>query len=487
MSHRHRIAVLPFKNLGGDSLGILSEGLSDLSIETLREADHYLVIVKESTKQLTTFPVPEVFQILNADLLLTGELWMNDQLELRLQLWERNSIDLPKWEAIIQSDKTQMFQLGNQLVEELNTRLCLSPQRTQKLPSNRQAYRSFLQGNHFLNKWERGCAELAMVQFEKVMDLEPDFVPAYLGYAKSAFFLAGRGFRPAKELYPRVNALLDHMIRFRPDYGELFIYKGIVQFFYELNWVAAYENMERGLGCFSAASEAYAQLSYFWYGMREYDKAIDCVRIALEYNPLSTALINMLGDIQLSAERYQEATATFKHILELNPDDKVAFENLMYIAALQGQARKTRHYLRLLTLDGTATVADYPRLAFAYARLGMERETTTTLKALLADTSSGQRFGRLANLYTGKQDWEAAMGAIEQVFQSRYGLLYFLTDPQFRLLRSWKRYQNLEQQIRIPTCLRYGNEIRLQTDLKNSINIDPNKLLYLRADEKYVE
>jgi len=117
----------------------------------------------------------------------------------------------------------------------------------------------------------------------------------------------------------------------------------------------------------------------------------------------------------------------------------------------------------------------------------MESETSSTLERLLSSKNSVQGYGRLANLYTGQQNWGAEMDAVEQVFQSRYGLLYILTDPQFKPLRSWTRYRKLEKQIHIPTNLHYGNEITLQSDLKKQLSIDPDKLLYLQAEEKYVE
>ncbi|MEL7423956.1 MAG: LytTR family transcriptional regulator DNA-binding domain-containing protein [Bacteroidota bacterium] len=486
-----RIAVLPFVNEGADEMDYLTDGLTDLCRNTLIHSPHYFSITKESVDLLQQWPGLElagIYEKLSVELILSAALSGGTGLKFKIQLHQRETTR-PLWEKSIDLSQQEIFQLGHLVLQALGEVLNISDRRTgPSMPSSRRAYRAFLLGGHYLNRWERAYVELALQQFRLVFELEPDFVPACLGIAKATIFLVGRGYQPARQEYPAVVKLLEDMIRFRPDYGELYIYRGIIQFFYELDWAAAYENIERGLESFSEASEAYATLSFFWYGMREYDRAIDALQIALEYNPLSVALINMLGDIQLSARRFDAAKKTFNQILDLQAGDKVAIENLMYMAALDGNTRQVRHYLKELTKGAKASVLDFPRLAYVYPYLMMKKEVAALEQELFPPSGhlDPVYYGRRAGYFASQKKWEQVMRAIEQVFDARYGLLYVLTDPQFEPVRSWKRYRQLEQQIKLPQLDQSGHELQLQSDLKESLLVDPNRILYLQADEKYV-
>ncbi len=491
---KKKIAVLPLRNTTDPSWDYLSQGFTDLIQDTLAASPILLVINQESliVKGGSEEKDPLYYlDTLELELLITGDVSVGEEVVLHLTCWEDNG-HAPVWTKTFSTPIRSVMRLGNEVSQFFQRQwnrdeasLPLNP----NVPQNRSAYRTYLLANHYLNKWDRGYTELALQQYERVVELEPDFIPAYLGIAKAVVFLVGRGYRVAHENYPRVTRLMDQMLLLNPNYGELYIYKGIIDFFYRLDWEAAYRNIEEGLKNYSAGAEAYSQLSYFWYGMRRYDQALEALEAAMEYNPLSLSLLNMKGDILLSAQRYPEAIAVFQSILKLQPEDKVSYENLMYISALQKDERRTRYYLRILQSHGAVSVLDFPRLGYVYAYLRMEDKVTQSLD-LLRGQEKEQRtvnhFGRLANIYAGRKDWEKVMDCLEKYFDARSGLIYMLTDPQFEPVRNWARYRRLEQQIKLPSNLLDEVKLTIQTGLKECIRLNPDRLLYAKSDEKYL-
>lgn len=487
-----RLAILPFKNQADESWNYLTEGLTEHAFQYLMNQSDWLIIAQESIDlwlQLEGGFIKNIYKKLQVDTLLTAELSVNGRLQLDLQLWQP-ATEEPIWRRQLVADLKQVVSFGNQLTEVLSTLLKTPKIATvnRSLPQHRQAYRAYLLGNHYLNRWDRGYTELAIAQFEKVIELEPDFIPAYLGIAKGNVFLVSRGWRKAEEHYPITLQQLERMLLINPNYGELYIYKGIIEFFYLLDWDSAYRNIERGLNNSSEASEAYAQLSLFWYGMRQYDKALEAIHAAMEYNPLSTSLLNMKGDVLVSAERYAEANKVFLSILELQPADKIAYENLMYIAALLRNERLTKKYLRVLDIDTSdiQTFLNYPRLGYVYAFLKRERELQSVIDYLKnPQNNTINPYGRLANIYAAQGRNDLALTCLEAMFANRTGIIFALTDPQFKPLRYWRRYQKLEQQIKLPTNLPSEKTLTIQSELKKSIQVNPDCLLYAQAEEKY--
>jgi len=489
-----RIAILPFKNKSDSSWDYIAQGLTDLALNTLMQKSDYLVISKESIEHLmkdSTITYFDIYDKLNVDILLLATLEVKEDLQLKIKVETKNDV-LPLWENFLQADLKNIVLFGNDLVDFLNKRFEIESTKkavlNEKLPANHQAYRTYLLGNHYLNRWNRAYTELALHQFEKVTEIEPDFIPAYLGIAKATVFLVSRGWRSAEKHYPEVTEMLNRMILLNPNFGELFIYKGIIEYFYLLDWESAFKNIEKGLKNYSEASESYAQLSLFWYGMRQYDKSIESIHIAMEYNPLSISLLNMLGDVQLSAERYDESIKTFQYILELQPNDKIAIENLMYIGAITENFTMARKYLRLLTKDSDVSVVTHPRLAYVFPKLGMEQEAEilfNELNKLIIEDKDTNHYNRLANYYSALKDWENTMSCIEKSFALRTGIIFILTDPQIKPLHKWERFRKLELNIKLPLDIIKSEKIRIKTELKTAIEINPEQLLYAESEGNY--
>lgn len=74
--------------------------------------------------------------------------------------------------------------------------------------------------------------------------------------------------------------------------------------------------------------ELYSSIAY--KELKMYDKAIEEINIALQYNPNSPMIYNNLGTIYTDMNQYEKAIEAYKKSIQLAPAFEVAFKNLAY-------------------------------------------------------------------------------------------------------------------------------------------------------------
>lgn len=488
-----RLAILPFKT-ESIRLHYLMESIQDLLMLELGQSFKYTVISKESVQVAAAhnLNIESIGNQLNASRLLHGEVMEKEEIVVQLYYYRLDAEEMEKTERKVTVNKSNTFKLGEKCLMAVKSFLGIpsiesKPNSIQKL-GNPECYQKFMLGNYHFNRWTQENVAEAIRMYREVIQNEPNFTPAYLKLAKCYIFQAGRGFEIPKIVYPKARRAVETALKINPNSGEALINKNLVDFFYELDWRTIYDSIEKGLENFVDASEAYQQLSFFWYGLQEYDAALDALYSALEYDPLSTAILNMIGDVQLSAKRFGDSEKTFLSILKLFPNDAASLENLMYIASLKGNERKALRYLsklkRVLSIDEPFV----PRMGYFFAKFGYEKEVE---RYQAHYQKEGKReksrifYNYLAQVASGKGDWESTMTLIEKGWYARTGILYILTDPQLEPLRKWSRYQRLLAQIQFPEKVEDIYYMTLKTDTKETLRVNLNALLFAKAEDNY--
>ena len=486
-----RIAILPFF-IDNEKLQFLSESIQDLLMRELGISQKYMVISKQSTA-MAHEQYSDVYEIgnqLDAIRLIEGKIEETENIVVDLAY---HRLDKKEKEQITVSvSKNDIFRLGETCLEAVLKLLRLkdtsqSPIAVPKL-KNPALYQKFMLGNHHFNRWNQENVAEAIALFKEVIESEPNFAPAYLKLAKCYIFQAGRGLETPNTAYPLARQAIQKALDINPNSGEAIIDKNLIDFFYDLDWRNIYSSIEIGLENYVDASEAYQQLSFFWYGLKEYDAALDALYSALEYDPLATGLLNMIGDVQLSAKRYDDSEKTFQSILKMVPNDPASLENLMYIASLKGNQSIASRYFRKLQKALPDPNSYVPRMGYFFGRFGHSREADEYLayfKQLEKENPSLVLHNYMAQVYAGRGDWEKVMDYIEQGWKARTGILFILTDPQLEPIRKWKRYQVMIGQVWLPEKIADVDYVSLHTDIKETVRVNLKALLFAKAEDNY--
>ena len=486
-----RIVILPF-SVGSEKLQFLSESIQDLLMRELGISQKYMVISKQSTAMAyeQSNDIFEIGKRLDAIRLIEGKIQESDHIVVEL-VYHR--LDKKEKEHIaVFVSKSDIFKLGETCLEAVLELLQLKD--TDKTPievpklKNPTLYQKFMLGNYHFNRWNQESVVEAITLFKEVIDNEPNFAPAYLKLAKCYIFQAGRGLETPNTVYPIARQAIQKALDINPNSGEAIIDKNLIDFFYDLDWRNIYSSIEIGLENYVDASEAYQQLSFFWYGLKEYDAALDALYSALEYDPLATGLLNMIGDVQLSAKRYNDSEKTFQSILKMVPNDPASLENLMYIASLKGNEAIASKYLRKLQKALPNSTNYVPRMGFFYGKFGHTEEAENYLEffeQLEKEEPNRILHNYKAQVYVGRGDWERVMDYIEQGWKARTGMLYILTDPQLEPIRKWKRYQMMIGQVWLPEKIEDVDYVSLKTDIKETVRVNLKALLFVKAEDNY--
>ncbi len=485
-----RLAILPLQTKSAN-IKFLVPIIQEVLISNISAEASYVVISKDSTNTSseTSSDLKIVGKQLNANYLVTGSLSEKKGL-IEVTLKYNNLKKDKQKQVTFKVDKNDLFKLGELSLTHLKKMLRISNDEivVNAKIQNPEIHQLYVLGNYHFNRWTQGNVKLAVEYYEKVINAEPDFAPAYLKLAKCLVFQAGRGYELPKNVYPQARERIEKALEINPNSGEAIIDKNLIDFFYELDWTNIYNSIEKGLENYVDASEAYQQLSFFWYGLKEYDASLDALYSALEFDPISTSILNMIGDVQLSAKRYEDSEKTFLSILKMIPNDNSSLENLMYLNSLQGSERKATSYYNKLKKALPNSLDFTPRMGYFFGKFGMDDEAELYLK-YFRDLSKKEpnrvHHNYFAQVYSGRNDWEQTMNYIECGWRARTGILFILTDPQLEPLYKWKRYQQLVSEIKLPQDVEDNNYITLRTDIKETLRINLNTLLFLKAEDNY--
>lgn len=192
------IAVLPLENLSGDpDQEYFSEGMTDALITDLAQIGSLKVISRTSIMQFkhTDKTLPEIARELSVDGIVEGTVQRSeDRVRITAQLIYGPS-DKHIWANSYERDMRNVFALERDVAEDITdqvqTRLMVPKQELQfrPRPVDPEVLEAYVQGNYHLEGRGRGGgdeeAKQAEAYFQRAIDLDPTFAPAYIGLARA--------------------------------------------------------------------------------------------------------------------------------------------------------------------------------------------------------------------------------------------------------------------------------------------------------------
>jgi TolB-like protein/class 3 adenylate cyclase len=184
------VAVLPFADLGGDaSEDYFSDGLADDVIGALGRFSDLAVIAKNSAFAFRNKPATarEIGRALGARYLVEGSVRKSgERVRVAVQLIEAEN-SLVRWSDRYDSEIKDIFGVQDEItrgvVRALATRLnqLEEARLLVKKPANFAAYEYVLRGRQELGRTTRESNHAARSLFNKAMELDPAYAPAYVG------------------------------------------------------------------------------------------------------------------------------------------------------------------------------------------------------------------------------------------------------------------------------------------------------------------
>jgi TolB-like protein/DNA-binding winged helix-turn-helix (wHTH) protein/Tfp pilus assembly protein PilF len=324
------IAVLPLENLSREpeqeyfADGMTEELIIDLGkIGALRVISRTSVMRYKGTKK----PLPEIAKELNVDALVEGTvLRSGNRVRVTVNLLHART-DRHLWAETYERDFRDVISLQDEVAQAIarQIKVALSPAEATRLATVRtvkpEAYEFYLKGRYHYYKWTPEDFRRAIEYFQKAIEIDSDWAPAYAGLATSYGWLWIEGGVPAQEALPQFNAALKTALAIDDADPEVRYALAASAFYYRWDWEEADREFQRALALDPNLVEARFEYAWFLSAMGRYSEAVTQAQSAVDRDPLSVSANLALGDIYSGARQYDQAIRQLQHTAELEPND----------------------------------------------------------------------------------------------------------------------------------------------------------------------
>jgi len=456
------LAVLPLENLSGDaSQEYLADGITDELTTHLAQIRALRVISRTSAMRYkgAKKSLPEIARELKVDAVVEGAVArFGERVRVSAQLIHARS-DRHLWAESYERDLRDILVLQSELARAIanQIRIRVTPQEQRRLararPVNAEAYEAYLKGRYFWNQRTEERILKAIEYFQKAIEKDVNFAPAYAGLADSygLFGFSQYAALPSGEADRRAEAFARKALQLDDTLAEAHAALAAVQH-RRWNWPEAEKEFQRAIELNAGYAPAFQFYALLLSSVGRQQEALAAIQRAVELDPASAIMNAAFGRQLIFARQYDRAIEQLQKTLELEPNFMVAHVRLGLAYVQKGMYEKAVAELakaRTLSQDNALVIA---ALGHIYARSGNRRkaeELVAELKRL-----SGRRYVTaydMAVIYSGLEERDQAFVWLEKAYQNREGsLAYLKVEPWLDPIRSDPRFAELVHRLGLP-------------------------------------
>jgi tetratricopeptide (TPR) repeat protein len=448
------LAVLPFKNMGGFDREALVDGFTTETKTRLEQVQPDRMGVLLLTKKYAELPVERVAAEFNAGYVLQGEATIvgpKVSIAARLTRAETRSSTLV-WSDQYNGDLQDIQRIQSEVSAAI-TKAVLSEIPDAHPPGqiNTDAYEAYQWGNYFLNKRTTRDLLKALEYFQKAIQVDPRYAPAYAGLAATYSLLGSAPYTqlPPKESYSKAESAARKALELDESLAEAHLSLGYALLVYERNYEKARREFERAIQLRPGYATAHDYYAYYLTAMGNMNKAIAERETARKLDPVSPLLTTALGEAYYHNRQFDMAIRMAQKALELDPTYPVSMINLARAyerAGMHPQARAIYQKLLAFAPDDPGLLS---LLAHEYAVSG-DAPAARKIEVQL-ERMRGQRYVAaiyIALVWTGLGDRDRAFQWLDQAYEEDCEYLVYLpTEPMADPLRDDPRFAQLLQKL----------------------------------------
>ncbi|MGD8201071.1 BTAD domain-containing putative transcriptional regulator [Ornithinimicrobium sp. W1679] len=328
------VAVLPFEVLGGDQAELLAAGLHAELLVELAKVERLTVVGRFSVLGYagTVSPLPRIAAELGVGTVVTGSVRVSgDRLALAVEL-----VDVAdgrhRWAESYDVALAAPDLLGVQCELARDLSAALSRRLVADLPSTTsslEVYRLVAEGRlHFDRKTEDDFAR-ATELFRRAIDLDPDYLPAWLGLAEALALTADYAYGDRERLLTEAESAVERCLALRPTAPEADVARGLIAEarFHAPAARAAYARVLRHV---PGHADAHSWTAWMALTVGRPREALPAARRAVQLNPLSAEAVSNLALALLAGGDPAAAHAEAQRAVALSP----GFTTARYYAGL---------------------------------------------------------------------------------------------------------------------------------------------------------
>ncbi|MGP0021261.1 MAG: winged helix-turn-helix domain-containing protein [Candidatus Sulfotelmatobacter sp.] len=446
----HSIAVLPLSNLSGDaSQDYFAEGMTDEVITMLAKNTSLRVVSRTSAMQYkgVNRPLPEIARELGVDGILEGSIErLPNRVHMTVQLIYAPT-DSHVWAESYDRDLNQAYSLPSELSETVakEVKAATSPKSNGRY-INPEAHDAYLHGRYF---WFAGNDQRSQEYFEKAIQIQPDYAPAWAGLSDSYGLRAVDDEAPAKDIKAPMEAAARRAVALDDSLPEAHHALAAWYFFFAWDLPHADAESRRAIELDPSIAEQHHLHSYILMAMNRKDEAMEEQKRATELDPFTRSW--GLGHAYLQLRQFDAAISELRMRADAMPNEAWIHFNLSDAYWHEGMWKESERELeKAMELSGDSAEAETVHKAFqeggekSVEQLGVKEVQARAQKEYISPFAIARQYAYLG-------DQANTLKFLEQSYREHYPWLILLqTEPDFDFVHNEPRYRALLKQIGLP-------------------------------------
>jgi TolB-like protein/Flp pilus assembly protein TadD len=342
------IAVLPFENLSRDpDNAYFAAGIQDEILTRLAKIGALKVISHASTQQYPARPsnLPEIARQLGVANILEGSVQkVADLVHINVQLIHA-ATDEHLWAESYDRKVENIFgveaEVATSVAESLKANLTGATQRKlkERPTNNPEAYDAYLRGLAYSLRLDYYPDDYrtAIKHFGEAVKLDPKFALAWAWFAReNALGYFNRIENDFQALRDAAKRAADRAIELRPDLGEAYLAQGYSQYYGDQDYDSAVASFEKAAALSPNDSEIPRALGLVYRRKGQWQRSLDYLRQAVEFDPRNTSLLQALAKGLGEVRQYSAALKVYDQVLDIIPGNSDALAGKIGIYQAQG-------------------------------------------------------------------------------------------------------------------------------------------------------
>jgi len=373
------IAVLPFADMSPDKdQEYLSDGLSEELLNLLAKVPELRVASRTSAFSFKgkEVKIADVASELNVGHVLEGSVRKaGNRVRITAQLIDATH-DVHLWSETWDRTLDDVFAIQDEIAANVVSELKVAllgdaPSIEETKP---EAYNLYLQARHLQRQGSGESMQKSIEMFREVLEMDPDYAPAWIGISTAYTNLASYGVLPRDEAYGKARDAAEKAIAIDPDSGQAY---SVLAWNYD-NYLGdpqtAARYYEKAYALAPNDDKVLNGVATFLSHISRRQEAIDIYRRLAEKDPLNAAAFNNLAVSYLNTKDFAAATASLDKALTISPNMLLARIYRAFVNYPNGDLEAYLSAFDKLSEDsGTDFFRDISQ-ATAYPEMGREAE-----------------------------------------------------------------------------------------------------------------
>jgi len=336
---RKMIVVIPFENLGSAEDRYFATGMTDEITSRLASVSGLGVISRNSAAQYAggSTPIKQIGDELGVDYVLQGTVrWAGDEESSRVRITPQLisvDDDTQVWSNTYDRVVDDIFEvqtdIATQVIGQLGIALLGNEQEAlQTRPTdNLEAYKYYLRGWEYWTHPDLTDRQfqVSSQMFQRAVELDPEFAlaHAYLSMAHSRVYWFGGDTGRSRMVESRAAA--DRALQLDPNLGEAHMALGYVHYYGSRDYEQALEEFRKAEQLLPGNAEAIGAIGFIQRRQGRLDEAAASFKRALELDPRAADMADNVADALFRLRRHEEADQYFDRSISILPDQITAY------------------------------------------------------------------------------------------------------------------------------------------------------------------